>query len=107
MFGLTAVMELFVLRHCYGRWSFPRCIISVVVFSGIVCLIGWMLMDQGDEASKMEPPFGYDWMWLGLYVLISLLTFMVIALLPAGMAAIIYRKLGIHKKTHSLPKGGF
>jgi uncharacterized membrane protein len=94
MFGLTALVELFALRRRYGRWSLPDCIISVAVISGIVWMMSWILMTWGDAIPAEALPLDTaDRICIGLSVLFGLLAFMVVALIPAGITAFIYRQL--------------
>jgi biotin transporter BioY len=94
MFVLTAFVELFALRRRYGRWGFSGCIISVAAFSGIVWMMNWILMNWADKIPEEALPLDTaDRMCIGLSVLLGLLAFMVVALIPAGITALIYRKL--------------
>jgi hypothetical protein len=99
MFVLTALVKLFVLRRRYGRWSFSRCVVSVAVFSSVVWLMNWMLMNWGSDTPEMEPSDAFEWVSVGIMVLIYLLTFMAIALIPARVTAFIYRKLRLESSS--------
>ncbi len=92
MFLLTALVELLVLRRRCARWNIPPCIISVAAFSGIVWLLNWMLMNWGEDTPEMAPSDAFDWMCVGISIVLYLLAFTVAALIPAGLTAFIYRK---------------
>lgn len=91
MFVLTALIELFALRRWSNRWGMLGCIVGVGAFCGMVWLAGWMMIDWGDEATTEGPP---PFMIKLAVLLVLFLGFTMMAMIPAGLTGLIYRKAG-------------
>jgi hypothetical protein len=95
MFTLTVLLEIFALMRWHGRRSVLFCVISVAVFSGVLWLTSAMTLFHirwGWKAASESPLSSSDWLMLGFFVLLDVLLFSLVALIPAGSVAFIYRR---------------
>lgn len=96
MFVSTALVELCVLRRCFGRRSLAACVGTVSVGSGVFWLVCAVALSAVDVAWKVaaEPAMtGSDMVVTGLLLVIDALLLTTVALIPAGLVAVIYRRL--------------
>jgi amino acid permease len=91
MFILTALLQFFMLRRRSNRLSILGTVLRVAVFSGIIWVTSWMMIDWGDDlvALAQDSPSFFEKM---LIIGILFLVFTAMALIPAGTVALIYRK---------------
>jgi hypothetical protein len=75
----------------------------VAAFSGIVALAGWMIINWNDTTDTEQPTYAIEWMMVGLAGLLYLFLFMVVAMIPAGLVALAYCKLGIGRSVGTPP----
>ncbi len=96
MFVSTALVELCVLRRCFGRRSLAACVSTVSVGSGVFWLVCGVAPSAIDVAWRVasEPALTLSDMVVGgvLLILDGLLLSMV-AFIPAGLVAVICRRL--------------
>lgn len=92
MSGLTSVVEYLVLRRWHGRWSFPACVVSVAAISAVIWLLSWMFIPWTNRAADIEPDDAFEWFSLGLMIVLFYFFFAVMALIPASVVAVFYRK---------------
>ena len=93
MFALTALTEFGVLWRWYGRKSIRTCIVGVAAFSGVVwmmCCTTLSWLQWGWKASTEPPISGSEWVPIGLLILFDVLLLSAVALIPAGLVALVY-----------------
>jgi len=96
MFALTALVEFQVLRKWLDRRGVLFCVFSVAVFSGVLWLTSAMALFHIQWDSKVAgelPLSGSDLVGVVVFILIDFLILTVVALIPAGSVALIYRRV--------------
>lgn len=99
VFVSTALVELCVLRRCFGRRSLAACVGTVSVGSGVFWLGCAVALGAIDVAWKVaaEPAMtASDMVVNGLLLFLDALLLSMVALVPAGAVAVIYRRLKCH-----------
>ena len=96
MFVLTALAELFVLRRWYQRRGIKFCVLSVAALSGVIwigCSMASFWIRWGWKISREGRMSGSDWIVAIFSSFVTAVFFGVVALLPAGGVALVYRRL--------------
>jgi hypothetical protein len=96
MFVSTAFVEFCVLRRCFGRRSLAVCIGTVSVASGVfwlVCAVALSFINVAWKAATEPAMTGSDIVVGGFLLVLDALLLSVVALIPAGLVAAIYRRL--------------
>ena len=98
MLTITALAELCVLRIFGQRHSLSFCIYSVAAISGIfwaAFFVAYLEVAHGPSLPRpasTPPPVGSGYDWTIVMFLIHAVIIGVVALVPAGFTAIIYRR---------------
>src|ERR1035437_8410078 len=94
IFASTAALELLVLRRWFGRRSLAACIFGAAIPSGIFWMVVIMItIWMGLRAKAEAPPTPSELLIdFGFGSLLWALIMSVVALIPAGLTAIIYRR---------------
>jgi hypothetical protein len=95
IFALTAAVEFFVLRRWFGRRSLVMCVFGVAIPSGIfwaalTWVLVWIQFPNMDSEGGLT---GRDFFMLVGFFIVWGIIFSGISLVPAGLTAIIYRRL--------------
>ncbi|HEY1719424.1 MAG TPA: hypothetical protein VGH42_14185 [Verrucomicrobiae bacterium] len=97
MFLTMAVVEFCVLLRCQRRRSLAACIISGAVFGGIFWTVfSWVCSYaavRADIDAMKEPTLTFsDYLMYAFFFLMWVLICSAVALVPAGLTAVIYRR---------------
>ena len=95
MFALIAAVEFCVLRRWFGRKSLAACVFYVAIPGGIFwTAFAWALIGIGVSwKAASEPPLtGMDYFGLSFFFVVWVFILSGVALVPAGLTALIYRK---------------
>ena len=95
MFASIAAVEFCVLRRCFGRRSLAVCVFSVAIPSGIFwTAVTWMLTAIGVSWKAASEPSltGANYFGLSFFFVVWVLILSIVALIPAGLTAMIYRR---------------
>ena len=95
MFVSIAVAEFFVLRRWFGRRSMAVCVFGVAIPGGVFwTVLSWISAWLGSRVkAASEPPLaGTDYFALVFFFVVWILILSGIALVPAGLTAVIYRR---------------
>jgi len=96
VFASTALVEFGILRRWFGRRSLKVCIGSVAAISGVFWLafavaLSWI--NVGWKSATEPATTGSDLLAVGFLLLLDALLLSIVALIPAGLVAAIYRRL--------------
>src|ERR1700690_4031105 len=100
MLVVTAAVEYCVLRRCHHRHSLKFCILIVAILSGVfwaAFLWTFALIAASGRPAHDPPTIGSGLDWAILFFVIAVLLFSGVALIPAGITAIIYRRFRSQK----------
>ena len=95
IFASTAVVEFCVLSRWFGRRSLAVCVFGVAIPSGVFwTMFSWTLAWIGSRAKAATegPLASSDYFMLGCFFVVWTLIFSGVALIPAGLTAVIYRR---------------
>jgi len=90
-----AVAEFLVLRRCFGRWSLATCIFGVAISGGVFwTVLSWLLARFGSKVEAVTKGVmnGSDYIAAGFFFVVWVLILSSIALIPAGLTAMIYKR---------------
>jgi len=96
MFASAALVELCVLRRWFSRRSLAVCVGAVSVASGVfwlACAVALSLIGVGGKAATEPAMSGSEMVTAGILLVLDATLLSVLALIPAGLTAVIYRRL--------------
>jgi hypothetical protein len=94
IFTSTVAVEFFVLRRWFGRRSLAACIFGGAIPSGVfwgVAMVIYIWISVSAKAAA-PPTFSEIFMDFGFGSILWALIMSVVALIPAGLTAMIYRR---------------
>lgn len=96
MFVSTALVEFCVLRRWFGRRSLKVCVGSVSVINGVFwlgCAVALSWINVRWKSATEPSMTGSDILAVSFFLVLDALLLSVVALIPAGLVAVIYRSL--------------